>query len=328
MKLLAMPRQARLDAPGTLHHVIVRGIERRRIVDDQTDRKEFVDRMGQIAQESKTRIYAWAVMTNHVHVLVRSGPKGISQYMRRLMTGYAIRYNRRHQRHGYLFQNRYKSIVCEEEAYFRELVSYIHLNPLRAGVTQSLCQLDRYPWCGHSAIMGTVERNWQDVDSVLSWFGSRVGEARAAYRFFVEERVSKGRRPELVGGGLVRSLGGWSQVTAMRRRGEKSISDERILGGSDFAERLINEADDYSKLQFFPEQRRKRAQEIISKMCEGERVPVEELRRGSRRRVVSRLRCRIAIALVVEEGLSMAETARLLGVTTPAISSAIRKSKN
>jgi putative transposase len=261
-------------------------------------------------------------------MLIRSGRKGISHFMRRLLTGYAIRYNQRHHRHGHLFQNRYKSIVCEEDTYFQELVRYIHLNPLRAGLTESLCQLDRYPWSGHSAIMGTAERTWQDVKSVLSWFGSRAREAQRGYRTFMEEGASEGRRPELVGGGLIRSLGGWSQVISMRRHGEKSIADERILGGSDFAERLIKEADDSLKRQVFPGNRKKRAKQIISRMCEGEGVPVEELRRGSTRRLVSKLRGKIAIVLVVEEGMSMADTARLLGVTTPAISSAIRKLTN
>lgn len=323
-----MPRQARLDAPGTLHHVIVRGIERRMLVDDDTDRQEFVDRMGKIAQESETKIYAWALMTNHAHMLIRSGPKGISHFMHRLLTGYAIRYNQRHHRHGHLFQNRYKSIVCEEDTYFQELVRYIHLNPFRAGLTETLSQLDRYPWSGHSAIMGRAERTWQDVDFVLSWFGSRAREALRGYRIFMEEGASEGRRPELVGGGLIRSLGGWSQVISMRTHGEKSIADERILGGSDFAERLIKEADDSLKRQDLPGNRKKRAREIISRMCEDEGVPVEEIRRGSTRRLVSKLRGKIAIVLVVEEGMSMADTARLLGVTTPAISSAIRKLTN
>ena len=107
-----MPRQARLDAPGTLHHVIVRGIEKRRIVDDRWDRGNFVSRMGEVASDTETVIYAWALMTNHAHILLRSGTHGLSKFMRRFLTGYAITYNRRHKRHGHLFQNRYKSIVC------------------------------------------------------------------------------------------------------------------------------------------------------------------------------------------------------------------------
>ena len=107
-----MPRQARLDAPGTLHHVILRGIEKRRIVDDVADRKNFVKRLGVLSADTNTRIYAWALMTNHAHILLRSSEIGLSEFMRRFLTGYAISYNRRHRRWGHLFQNRYKSIVC------------------------------------------------------------------------------------------------------------------------------------------------------------------------------------------------------------------------
>jgi REP element-mobilizing transposase RayT len=133
-----MPRQARLDAAGTLHHVIIRGIEKRRIVDDDQDRREFVSRLGKLASETGTSIYAWALMTNHAHILLSSGPAGLAKFMRRFLTGYAVSYNLRHRRHGHLFQNRYKSIVCDGERYFTELVRYIHLNPLRVKLVADL----------------------------------------------------------------------------------------------------------------------------------------------------------------------------------------------
>jgi len=85
-----MPRQARLDLPGTLHHVIVRGIERRQIVDDEKDRNNFVDRMGSLASATGTTIYAWALLMNHAHILLRSGPLGVSKYMKRFLTSYAV----------------------------------------------------------------------------------------------------------------------------------------------------------------------------------------------------------------------------------------------
>ncbi len=138
-----MPRRARLDSPGTLHHVIIRGIEKGPIVDDDDDRQTFVDRMGELSQELQTPVYAWALMTNHAHILLRSGQAGLSSFMRKLLTFYAGFYNRRHRRHGHLFQNRYTSILVEEDAYFKALVRYIHLNPLRAGMVDALANLDR-----------------------------------------------------------------------------------------------------------------------------------------------------------------------------------------
>jgi REP element-mobilizing transposase RayT len=181
----AMPRCPRLDVPGTLHHVIARGIEKGLIVRDDEDREAFVMRLGNAATLTRTSVYGWALLPNHVHLLLRSSALGLPAFMRRLLTGYAITFNKRHERHGHLFENRYKSIVCEEDSYFQELVRYIHLNPLRAGLCADMTDLGRYPWCGHSVIMGKVQYPWQDREYVLSWFGKRENDALAAYRRFV-----------------------------------------------------------------------------------------------------------------------------------------------
>ncbi len=149
-----MPRLARLDAPGLLQHVMARGIEGREIFKDNKDRNSFLDRLALLLEETQTQCYAWALIPTHFHLLLRTGPTPISNVMRRLMTGYAVTFNKRHKRSGHLFQNRYKSVVCEEDAYLLELIRYIHLNPLRVGLVNGLKELDRYPWCGHSAILG------------------------------------------------------------------------------------------------------------------------------------------------------------------------------
>jgi REP element-mobilizing transposase RayT len=101
---------------------------------------------GALALETATTIYAWSLMTNHAHILLRRCQVGLPKYMRRVLTGYAITYNLRHKRHGHLFQNGYKSILCQENPYFLELVRYIHLNPLRANVVKDLRSLDKYPY--------------------------------------------------------------------------------------------------------------------------------------------------------------------------------------
>ena len=315
-----MPRRARLDAPGTLHHVIVRGIEKRRIVDDVTDRKDFKRRLAELAVETKTAIYAWALMNNHAHILLRSSQFGLSAFMRRFLTGYAIAYNRRHRRWGHLFQNRYKSIVCDEDSYFRELVRYIHLNPLRGKLVRSLSDLDRYRWCGHGVIMGRIANDWQDRDYVLKWFGKKEGVAKRAYRSYVQKGVSEGRRPELVGGGLIRSSGGWSQVKALRRSGDRQLSDERILGSGKFVEQMIKEADSRIKYQLPVIEQHQRLDAFITKECKKAKVSIEELKSGSRRKEVSALRARIAVGLVEKYGVALAEVARRVGVSTSAIS--------
>jgi len=161
-----MPRQARLDSAGTPHHVMIRGIEKRRIVADERDQKDFVLRLGRVARETGTSIYVWALMSNHAHILLRSGQQGLAKLMGRFLTGYAVGYNLRHRRYGHVFQNRYKSIVCDADSYFTELVRYIHLNPLRVKLVGDLRELERYPYCGHGVILGTIKNDWQDRDEV------------------------------------------------------------------------------------------------------------------------------------------------------------------
>jgi REP element-mobilizing transposase RayT len=99
-----MPRQARLDTPGTLHHVMMRGIERKRIFREEEDRKDFVSRLKNLSQETGTRLLAWSLLNTHVHLLLFSGPSGLSLFMRRLLSGYSQAFNRRHKRNGHLFQ--------------------------------------------------------------------------------------------------------------------------------------------------------------------------------------------------------------------------------
>ena len=226
-----------------MHHVMVRGIEKQNIFQDKEDRQAFVDRLRSIVLDTGTRVLAWALLDNHVHLLLISGPAGLPTFMRRLLTGYAIGYNRRHQRFGHLFQNRYKSILCELDTYLLELVRYIHLNPLRAEVVKDLEELEMVPWCGHGVLTGRQKNDWQDRDFVLGFFGSTARKAVRAYREFVAAGKDLGPRPELVGGGLVRSLGGWSQVLSLRQRGEPEAYDERILGSGDFVQAVLEEAD-------------------------------------------------------------------------------------
>ena len=322
-----MPRGPRLDAPGTLHHVIVRGIERRRIVDDDDDRSRFVSRMGDLAVDTETDVYAWALMSNHAHILLRSGPAGLPTFMQRLLCGHAVYYNRRHHRYGHLFQNRYKSIVCEEDAYFKELVRYIHLNPLRAKQVDSLEKLDGYRWCGHAAILRRGRHRWQNRDYVLKWFGPKAGQALKSYREFIEKGIGLGRKPELVGGGLIRSVGGWSAVKAMRRFGARQRSDERILGGGDFVTELIEKAERNVKHQLPSFDLDRRIRDEIGSVCQKADIDPEVLRSGSRRRPLPDVRARLAMKLVKEHGVSLAETARQLGVTTSAIAQILRRKK-
>jgi REP element-mobilizing transposase RayT len=303
---------------------MIRGIERADIFRDDKDREHFLLRVGEIGKASGTRILAWVLMNNHVHLLLFSGSSGLPKFMRRLLTGYALWFNRRHQRAGHLFQNRYKSIVCEEDQYLLELIRYIHLNPLRSHVVQNLEELDRYRWCGHGVLMGKVRHDWQEKEYVLNQFGRGERQSVRAYRKFIEEGKGLGRRPDLVGGGLVRSLGGWSKVLSLRNRGEETEHDSRILGSGDFVKTVIWDAEEAIARQI-RNRGTKKIEEMIWKRCKESGVSEKELKSGSQRRRVSGVRTEIAFYLSREMGISMAEIARRLGVGTSAIAMAIRR---
>jgi len=320
-----MPRQARLDVPGALHHIIVRGINRSAIFKDDQDKVLFLDRLSGNIREGRCAIYAWVLMGNHIHLLFRSGEEGISAFMRKLLTWYAQYFNRRHRRTGHLFENRYKSILCDEEVYLLALVRYIHVNPVRANIITTIEELDHYPWSGHSVLMGKNKQEWMDAGPVLSYFSTNRRVARNRYRRFVEESMGMGRSHELTGGGLIRSHGGWSQVLSMRRGKKQAESDERILGDGDFVQAILQEAEERQLRQLRVRRSGKTIAAIIGEECARTKISTQEVTNGSRRNVVSRTRALIATRSREELGLSAAEIARHLGVATSSITRAIKR---
>jgi REP element-mobilizing transposase RayT len=183
---LLMPRTARRDAPGAVQHVMVRGIERREIFVDDADRADFVARLEAILPESDLVAYAWSLMPNHVHLVVRTGQQPLARAMLRLGTGYAGRFNRRYGRAGHLFQNRYHSVPVEDDAHLRLVIRYVHLNPVHAGIVSDVGRLQRFPWTGHGVLMGLRQASFQSVGEVLSLFGPGHVQARAHLRRWME----------------------------------------------------------------------------------------------------------------------------------------------
>jgi REP element-mobilizing transposase RayT len=228
-----MPRSARIDIPGLLQHVIVRGIERRSIFLDDQDREEFLSRFSFLLRETETDCYAWALLDNHFHLLLKSKKSTLAAFMRRLLTGYAVTFNLRHSRSGHLFQNRYKSIVCDKDPYLLELIRYIHLNPIRAGSVENLSDLERFPWSGHRELLGTSSRNLIQTQFVLSLFDGRLNIARAGYEEFIADGLKTRSGIKLSQGGKQTSR------TLNPTLSEEALFDERVLGGGRFVESLL-----------------------------------------------------------------------------------------
>jgi REP element-mobilizing transposase RayT len=316
-----MPRKSRIDAPGALHHIIARGIERSPIFRNNQDRADFIRRLSAILKETGTHCYAWTLIANHFHLLLKTGLVPVAQVMRRLLTGYAVSFNKRHHRSGYLFQNRYKSILCQEDSYLLELVRYIHLNPLRAGLVGTIEALDLFAYCGHSAIMGNRKNDWQDTKTVLLLFSSD----RSQYRCFIEEGVDLGKRSDLTGGGLIRSSGGWANVLEMKRQKVFQKSDERILGDGDFVLSVLANAEEQMERKY-----RMKAQGIdldaaAERVCQAMKIAKQEIYMPGkeRRRVHARsLFCYFAAR---EAGVSQAELCRLLKLSPTAVTFSVKR---
>jgi len=315
-----MPRTARLDAPGILHHVMIRGIERRNIFRNKKDREDFLERLAKLLPETGTACYGWVFLSNHAHFLFKTGHLPLSQLMRRLLTGYVISFNRRHKRHGQLFQNRFKSIVCQEDVYLKELVRYIHLNPIRAGLVKDLKGLDTYPYSGHRTLMGNVECKWLQVDEVLTVFGKNAKGARKAYRSFVEDGLEQGRREELVGGGLVRSAGGWSEV---KNDQCDEMSDERILGDGDFVNTILTQADEVLNRHYELKIKGYDLQRIATRAADVFQIDIDALFSPGRQRLIVNARSLTCFWAARELGISLSELARTFKMSVPGIGYAV-----
>ena len=294
---------------------MARGIERGLIFRDDHDKDDFIGRLSVLASKQAWIIYAWSLMSNHFHLLVRTGNRPLSRNMRVIMSGYAGYFNRRHHRQGHVFQNRYKSIVCEEETYFLELVRYLHLNPIRAKLVKDLTALDSYKYSGHAAIMGKSKQDWQDIDEVLGRFSESRRAGRRLYRDFMEAGIGQGRRPELVGGGLLRSHGGWQGVLELRRGREKYLSDDRVLGSTAFIEEIVKEAEEREEEKRSPVS----LETLAERICRDMQVSRESIAGGGRNRNITKARAVLAYVWVRHLGRSGHELARTLGVTPQAV---------
>ncbi len=223
-----MPRCARLDVPGGFYHLMARGNEKRAIFSDEDDYRNFIWRLRKVLRESGDKCLAWCLMPNHFHLLFIRGERPLPEFMRRLMTGHAVYFNQRHERVGHLFQNRYKSILCNRDPYLLELIAYIHLNPLRAGLVKKYDELAAFPWCGHREFVAGGPAV-ADVGMALGYFGDVGGQARRNYEDFMKLRVDQYSRGEL-------SHGGSSSYA-------DEEGDPRILGDAAFVEHVLGRPD-------------------------------------------------------------------------------------
>ena len=190
-----MARKLRVEYEGAIYHVVNRGVDRRRLFDDDADRERFMDRLSKYAVELEARVYLYCLMSNHVHLLVETPGGNLGQLMHRLETAYTVYYNRRHRRAGHLFQGRYTAVAVERDEYLLKLSRYIHLNPVQVGRAKGLALKERiqalrgYAWSSYRAYLGKTEPlDGMDEGPVLAMMG-RGKQARRDYGRYVETGV-------------------------------------------------------------------------------------------------------------------------------------------
>jgi len=306
---------------------MVRGIDRKAIFTDQKDYSSFTDRLGDLLIETRTSCYAWALIPNHFHLLLRTGSAPLSHLMKRLLTGYAVNFNRRHRRYGHLFQNRYKSILCQEDAYLLELVRYIHLNPLRAGLVKEYKDLAGFSYCGHGVLLGRRRIEWQDTNYVLGFFGKKESGARSEYSRFVHKGIEQGRRSELAGGGLLRSHGGWTGVKLLRETGSYQKGDERILGDGQFVEAVLNGAEERLKEKYSLKASGYNLDRLIERVTRLTGVTPDQVTDGIRETKRTEARSILCYWATEKLGVTQSQLALMLNRSQSAIVYAVRRGR-
>ncbi len=207
-----MARPLRLEHPGALWHVTCRGNERRSIFRDDRDRKVFLSLLAEAISLFGWRLHAYVLMGNHYHLLLETPEPNLSRGMHRLNSIYSQLFNKRHDRVGHLLQGRFHAILIEKERHLLELVRYLVLNPVRAGLVENARE---WPWSNFLATAGhRPAPAWLETAWTVEQFG-RGEEARRAYTDFVAAGAGRPERP-------------WRQVAG-----------QLFLGGEEFRRRAI-----------------------------------------------------------------------------------------
>ncbi|MBI4208924.1 MAG: transposase [Deltaproteobacteria bacterium] len=182
-----MPRKPRIHYSGAFYHLFSRGNQKQPIFFDQRDHSEFISRLQHYHKKYPFQLYAYALMPNHFHCLIEAQETPLSKIFQAFLSSYTQYFNKKYGRVGHLFQGRYKAILCDKESYLLELVRYVHLNPLRANLTQNLAD---YPWTTYSVYIGQRQESWIETHLVLSQFSSKIEIARDRFAQFILDGIS------------------------------------------------------------------------------------------------------------------------------------------
>ncbi len=286
-----MSRKPRIHLPGGLYHVIFRGNAGQDVFLNDADRYRFYLLLQEGTCRFGYRVHAFCLMSNHIHIVLQAGDIPLSRGMHNLSFRYTRWINWREKRTGHLFQGRYKAVLVDRDSYLLELVRYIHLNPVRAGLVP---KHEEYPWSSHRTYLGREMLPWLTTDWILGQFGKSVARARTAYMAFVHEGAGGERRPEFHGAGV-----------DSRFLGDDSFMNKCLAGTGGMPHRLT-------------------AQQITDKVCLAYQIDLSDLQSKSQQRIASEARA-VAGWLAHGSGVTLSDVARLVNRDAGSISSAVRR---
>lgn len=270
-----MARKPRLHFPGACYHVILRGNQGQAVFSNDKDRNRFFFLIKEGIDRYQHRVHAFCLMTNHIHLALQVGDVPLSRIMHNLSFRYTQYINKKKKNGGHLFQGRYKAIVIEMDSYLLELIRYIHLNPVRAGMINIL---DEYPWSSHQAYLGMKEIGWLTTDWLLSRYSKQITKARKEYVEFVNRGLAGGQRKEFHIGN----------------------HEGRILGNDDFVQKVLDKMKEQTGKPYTLE-------EVISVICQQHSIEPDDLARGGRQRKFSEPRAMVALLVRESSHLSLTE---------------------
>lgn len=288
-----MARKPRIHAPGAIYHVTLRGNARQDIFSDDKDRYRFYEILQKTCERFLHRIHVFCLMTNHVHLAIQVGEMPLSRIMQNVSLRYTQWFNWRHNKSGHVFQGRYKAVMVDADAYLLELAAYIHLNPVRAHISE---RPEDHRWSSYRAYRGEENLSWLETGLVLSRFSPNVKKARAKFTEFVGERVEEGRREEF--------------------HGEKN-TDSRIMGDDRFVDDVLAEAES------LPEQKPD-VYAVVAAVKRLYNIPDDLLKAQGRERLIAEARGLAAWATLELSSGKLTELARYVARDPSTLTCAVR----
>ncbi|KMQ50800.1 transposase [Chitinispirillum alkaliphilum] len=314
-----MPREPRISLPGHIHHVMSHAVEGIDFFRDEGDMEYLLNKMGKVLKESDCECYGFALMGNHFHFILRPNSISLSNIMQRVNGSFATYYNRKYQRKGYVYRERFKSVLAQEYYYIRELIRYVHLNPLRANVCTSFPELAHYAWSGHACVMGHQKRDWVSVENILAKFSNEFQQARELYL----EWMVKGNG---VNADIWNSRGLFAPAN---EEDVKLFNDKRVKGDAEYVRSALEHVKKTKDVLIKNIMNRPELPDLLNIFCKRIKIPPETIfKTGQKGKCgITYARSDFCKQAVYKYGYTLAKTADFLGINASSVLRLLRRNQ-